>query len=162
MGKNLLEARGVKIFSWEFMLGMLLAPILLGLVWCRPVEIGDFTDQKFMFLLALNTLTAYPDFAFHFAVTHLIATRSKTPSAWNYYFVICVLSIAVFVGLKFYYLHGINGLGYGGVVVLQDGSITKAGFSYLLNECLFNALGHIGAMSILWYIAFRPKVECER
>jgi hypothetical protein len=110
----------------------------------------------------LNTLTAYPDFAFHFAVTHLIVTRAKMPLPWSYFFVICVLSIAVFVGLKFYYLHGINGLGYSGVVVLQGGSLTWGGFSYLLKECVFNALGHIGAMSILWYVAFRPKVEYER
>jgi hypothetical protein len=146
----------VSLRGREFKFGLLLAPIVLALTWCRPEEIYDFADPRYVLVLALNIITAYPDFIFHFGMTYLILKKYGTSRLWQYCLIISLISILTFVASRFYFLSGINGLGYGGVVVLEGGHITMAGFSYLLNEAAANALGHIGAMCVLWWRAFRP------
>ncbi len=158
-GELQIQSRSVIFHSKKFMLGMLVAPLFLSVVWCRPEGIKDFIDLKYLFILGLNVFTAYPDFVFHFAVTYLIVKKTKLLSASNYFFVIFMVSILIFVALNIYYLHGINGLGYAEVVVLENGSVTNAGFIYLIKEGFFNAVGHVGAMYILWSVGFKSKHE---
>jgi hypothetical protein len=147
--------RTVEFRSSKFLLGMLLSPILLGLAWCPPEETHDFISPRYLLLLALNLVAAYPDFLFHFCIAYLVLAKSGASELWRYCLIISVLSMSIFAALNFYSLYGINGLGYGAVVVLDGGHITKAGYIYLLKEGVVNTLGHIGAVCILWCVAFR-------
>lgn len=146
---------GLILVGKKFTIGMFFAPVLLVVVWCFPNDLQEVIQPGYLVVLILNIFAAYIDFLFHFYLSHLIATKIAVCKLWAYCLVILLLSIAVFIGLNTFHLHGINGLGYGKIEVLKDGHITDSGYLFLLRNCAFNAFAHIGSMCILWRVAFR-------
>jgi len=149
------KSRGLILGGKKFTMGMFLAPLLLVLVWCFPNDLQEVVRPGYLVVLILNMVTAYIDFLFHFYFSHFIAIKVGVRKLWVYCLVIFLISIAVFIGLNTFHLHGINGLGYGKIEVLKDGHITESGYLFLLRNCAFNAFAHIGSMCILWWVAFR-------
>lgn len=146
------SAHGIQIRGMKFVLGMLLAPLFLSVVWCPPLELADFLSSTYILLLTLNLLTAYPDFAFHFFLSHLLVKKLKLPLFSGYLLIIALLSAVSAAVMQAHHFRGINGLGYQGVVVLKDGAITSAGILFALKASATNVLGHCGAVLILLYI----------
>lgn len=133
----------------------LAAPWVLVLAWVGRDVFGAAGHTGA--LIVLQALTAYVDFAVHLGLCHLLLRCYRQRRRWHYCAVIALLSVLIFTLLQFYYLHGINGLGYGRVVVLEDGALTRAGWHYLLVKGAVNAAAHAAAMLVFGWLGRFPR-----
>jgi len=138
----------------RIVLGVLLAPLLYVVVWTLPV----LEHSAFHKWVVINTFFAYLVFLILAGLCHLVLKKLNATKIWSYCAVMFVVALALDLVLSIWSLSGYTSYYYSQTQVVENGSITSAGYMLQVKEALTNGVVSSGVMAIFWLVAiFNPR-----
>lgn len=135
-------------------LGILLAPLLYIIVWTLPL----LEHTAFSKWIVINTFFAYLVFLILAGISHLVLKRFNATKVWSYILVMFVVAVCSDLILSIWSLSGFQSYYYAQTQVVENGSITAAGYVLQIEEALINGFVSSGVMALFWLVAvFNPK-----
>ena len=129
--------------------GVIIAPWLYILVWTLPV----LEHSAFHRWIVINTFFAYLVFLVLAGISHLVLVKLKTTKIWSYCIVMFGVAVTLDLVLSLWSLSGYTSFFYSQTQVVDNGSITLAGYLLQFKEAFINGVISAGVMAIFWFIA---------
>jgi hypothetical protein len=138
----------------RIILGILLAPWLYVLVWMLPL-LGQSAFHKWV---VINASFAYLVFLVLSGVAHIVLTQLSKTSIYSYctvmFMVAALLDFTLSVSMLSYFESNF----YAHTQVVENGSITAAGYLLQIRESVIHGGISSAAMAIFWLVAiWKPK-----
>ena len=140
----------------RIMLGVILAPFLYIIIWTLPV----LDHSAFHKWVVINTFFAYVVFFLLAGLSYLTLKKLKAKGIWSYCGVMLVVAVTLDLVFSLWSLRGYTSNYYSQTQVVENGSITLAGYLLQIKEALINGVVSSGVMAIFWFVAvFKPQAE---
>lgn len=133
----------------RIILGVVIAPWLYIVVWTLPV----LEHSAFHKWVVINTFFAYIVFLVLAGMSHLLLAKFRATKIWSYCAIMFVVAFSMDVLLSLWSLSGFTSNYYAQTQVVEDGSITAAGYILQIQEALINGVVSAGVMAIFWFAA---------
>lgn len=138
----------------RILVGALIAPWLYIIVWTMPV----LEHSAFHKWVVINTFFAYTVFLIFAGISHIALKKLNATKLWSYCVVMFVVAVTLDLVMSIWSLSGYESNYYSQTQVVENGSITAAGYLLQIKEALINGAISSGAMAIFWFISiFSPK-----
>ena len=133
----------------RLLIGTLIAPWLFVLVWTLPM----LDHSAFHQWAIINIFLAYLAFLVSAGMTHLVLRSFNRSSILSYCFVIFTVAVFLHLIISLWSLSGYSSNYYAQTQVVENGSITVAGYLLQIREAVIHGLVSAAAMAIFWLAA---------
>ena len=135
--------------------GMLFSPLVLAVVWTIPY----LEHSAFEKWAVLNTVFAYVTFTVAAAISHFVLKVLRLSAAWQYCLVMFFVALLANLALGFYGLQGYSELYHSKTQVVQNGSITGAGYILEITNAVQGAALLSAVFLLFWFISIGRRTS---
>jgi hypothetical protein len=129
--------------------GMIFSPLVLAVIWTIPYR----EHSAFEKWVVINTVFAYVTFTVTAGISHFVLKALRLAAAWQYCLVMFCVALVANLGLGFYSLQGYSELYHSQTRVVQNGSITGAGFVLEITNAFQSAVLLSAVFLLFWFIS---------
>ena len=133
----------------RIVLGALVAPWIYIVAWTIPV-LGHSAFHKWV---VINTALAYVIFMLLAGISHFALVRLGATKIWSYCIVMFTVALSIDFILSLWSLSWYTSLYYAQTQVVENHSITSAGYMLQIKEALIHGVISASAMAVFWFVA---------
>ena len=142
----------------RILIGVLIAPLIYVVIWSLPY----INEAMFKSWVIVSIFFAYLSFLVIAGICHLILVELKTEKLHNYFLIMFLVSAFLHLAISLSSISELDSLYYSQTHVVENNSITLAGYLLQLKAATVYGLISAFVMAIFWLIAvFKPSAKLQ-
>ena len=133
----------------RIIIGILVAPIIFVIAWSIPY----LEHSAFHKWVVINTVFAYVAFLILASISHALLKILRWSTLLQYCLVMFFVGVIVTLAFSLWSLQGYSEFFYAQTQVVENNSITTAGYILKAKEALLSGLLSMACMAAFWFIA---------
>lgn len=138
-------------------IGILIAPLVFVVAWSLPL----IEHSAFYRWVGINVIFAYLTFLVMAGLSHMVLSKLKWHKLWQYCSVMFVITLFIYLLVKFGALSTYESLYYTQTQVIENGEITKAGYLLELKSSLYGSALASVSMCLFWFVSVFKREPLE-